>query len=90
MNLPLFLVIGKTADEVAAKWKASVRRDRYIKPSVQEIEFFLYEHASGVVGVMYSSRYRPKDHEQVLDDLGFKLVRVVVAPTIHFKIKAVA
>lgn len=91
MNLPLFINYGTDLAAVEEQYRHSIRKDHQLSRKLESLSVMLYEHPSGVVGVMYESRYRKcvDEYNVVLAILGFKLVRTVQMPTPHFKMKRV-
>lgn len=92
MNLPLFIRLGKTPDEVEKRWRDSIRRDKHITPSKKTIAVILFTHElSGAVGVMYAALYmqHQQEYELALNLMGWKWNRSFTCPTPHFKLEDV-
>ena len=92
MRMQLFISLGKTPDEVEARYRYSIRRDKHITKGLKTISVILFTHEQGnAVGVMYGAHYmaHQKEFEIALNLMGWKWNRSFTAPTPHATLEAV-
>lgn len=85
MKLPIHVHCNTDLAPVEERWRKSVRNDRAVPKNLNSVSVMLYEHDTGIIGVMYEAQYRNHDveYKAALDVLGFKLVKTVQMLTRH-------
>jgi hypothetical protein len=88
MRLEIFIQLDKTPDEVEARYRDSIRRDRHIKAGLKSVSVILFTHeASNAVGTVYGATYMANQerYEMALNLMGWKWNRSFQCPTVHAK-----
>lgn len=90
MKIRISIFEDVTPDEIEHMTRKEIRSDRSILPNVQAVEFGLYVHLSGPIGVVRGSKVlRHQRHERTLSALGFTRLHSLTVPTMHASLKRI-